>query len=124
MWIQSLPTKWGAEDPSGGALARTPLLDGRNLRPNDVASLFATGLGPTACDYPEGEIVPAASQTRDTPKVSLGGLPATVLYSGLVSLGLYQLKIRIPNVATGEQALIMRIAGITSLDRVSLLISQ
>lgn len=60
----------------------------RPARAGEVIVIYANGLGP----------VTAAATTLEMPEVTVGGLPAEVLYSGLAPgfVGLYQLNIRLP----------------------------
>jgi uncharacterized protein (TIGR03437 family) len=56
--------------------------------------------------------------TQDTLTVKIGGVPATVGFSGLSpgSVGLYQVNVTLPaNAPTGSQDLIVSIGGATSI---------
>jgi uncharacterized protein (TIGR03437 family) len=108
---------------SDGVLARTPSINGRSLRPGDVVSLYVTGLGPTSPAYRPGEIVPVPLAAANQVRVTLGGVPATVQYAGLIYAGLYQINVKIPAVAVGEQALSIEVGQAKSPTGVSLLVS-
>jgi uncharacterized protein (TIGR03437 family) len=63
--------------------------------------LWGTGFGATDPPVPAGTVVNGAPATVNTPTVSVGGV-ATEVVSALLttgSAGLYQLTIRIPDVA-------------------------
>jgi uncharacterized protein (TIGR03437 family) len=87
--------------------------------------IFMNGLGPVDQQPPTGEPTPYPAPTSDglvhtldTPTVSIGGVPATVFFSGLTpgSVGLYQIDATLPaNTPTGSQSLIVSIGGATSI---------
>jgi uncharacterized protein (TIGR03437 family) len=87
--------------------------------------LWMNGLGPVNQQPPSGEPTPFPAQTSDqlvhtldTPTVSIGGVPATVSFSGLSpnSVGLYQVNVTVPaNAPTGSQNLIVSIGGAASI---------
>jgi uncharacterized protein (TIGR03437 family) len=63
-------------------------------------SIYCTGLGPVT-NQPATGAAPRAgvlSQTAAQPTVSIGGVPATVLFSGLAPtfVGLYQINVQVP----------------------------
>jgi uncharacterized protein (TIGR03437 family) len=49
----------------------------------------------------------AASTLSDMVTVMLGGSPCAVLYAGLVSPGLYQVNLQIPDIPAGDQTLVV-----------------
>jgi trimeric autotransporter adhesin len=69
-----------------------------------VVQIFCTGLGPVSNQPATGAPAPSnpPAQTTTTPTVTIGGVPATVQFSGLApgTVGLYQVNILVPqNVA-------------------------
>ncbi len=66
----------------------------------DVVEIHCTGLGPVS--HPPAAVAPASdnplSETVLVPLVTIGGVPADVLFSGLVpgSAELYQVKVQVP----------------------------
>jgi uncharacterized protein (TIGR03437 family) len=93
--------------------------------PSHAIELFMNGLGPVDQQPPTGEPTPFPAQTSDglvrtldTPTVTIGGVPATVTFSGLAPdwVGLYQVNATLPaNTPTGLQDLIVSIGGATSI---------
>jgi uncharacterized protein (TIGR03437 family) len=81
--------------------------------------ILATGLGPVTTAVPTGNI-PAAgySNTTSTPTVTVGGVPAQVVFSGLINfaVGVYQINIVIqPGTPTGSAVpLQITVNGVTS----------
>jgi len=83
------------------------------------AARGVTGGGPTTPSLPIGQIAPADGSplymTTRVPTVTIGGLPATVSFSGLTPgiAGEYQANVTIPaTVAAGDQVpLVMSIGG-------------
>jgi len=101
-------------------------LSGRIVKPGqpahagDVISIYGTGLG--AVDYPPPTGFPAGTnplaRTTSTPSVMIGGVPSTVLFSGLApgDIGVYQLNVQVPQGITAGDAdpLVVSIGGVTS----------
>jgi uncharacterized protein (TIGR03437 family) len=92
----------------GTALATRP------ARPGEILVLYATGLGPTDPPVTPGLVFSGAARTTDPVAVTLGGMDAPVAFAGLVSPGLYQLNATVPNVAPGDQALLIKANGVSS----------
>lgn len=80
----------------------------------DYLTLWATGLGAVESSVETGAPATAALRTRVVPKVTVGGVPATVLYSGLAPgfVGLYQINIQVPdNAPSGNASLVLSMGG-------------
>jgi uncharacterized protein (TIGR03437 family) len=92
----------------GTALATRP------ARPGEILVLYATGLGPTDPPVTPGLVFSGAARTTDPVAVTVGGMDAPVAFAGLVSPGLYQLNATVPNVAPGDQALLIKANGVSS----------
>jgi uncharacterized protein (TIGR03437 family) len=73
--------------------------------PGDYLILYLVGMGQTDNPVASGAATPLAplSQVTSPPVVTLGGVPATVLFAGLTPgwAGLYQVNIQVPNVTAG-----------------------
>lgn len=81
-----------------GELLNSP---GLGALPGDYITIWCTGLGDVTNRPPAGAAPPSGppySQTIQTPTVIIGGVPATVLYSGLAPgfVGLYQVNVQVP----------------------------
>lgn len=89
------------------------------LRPNEIAVIYATGLGPVtplavAGSPASGTVI---SQTSSTPTVDIGGVQGEVLFAGLTPgfVGLYQINVRLPSfVPKGVQVPMTIAAGANS----------
>ena len=85
--------------------------------PGELVLLFGTGYGPVAPDPPAGETFTGAFPLADAAAVAIrvGGLAARVEFAGLVSPGLYQFNVRIPEAADGNHQLDSDIGGYNSI---------
>jgi len=94
-----------------GALPGYP---SRAAQAGDVIEFYGSGMGPTDPPAPNGLVL-----AQDYPAVdlaafqaSIGGIPAQVLYAGLVGAGLYQVNVQVPNGLTGgDQPVILTASG-------------
>jgi uncharacterized protein (TIGR03437 family) len=80
-------------------------------KPGETVQLYGNGFGPT-----NAQIISGSSQQSGTlsplPTVTIGGLPATVSFAGLISPGLYQLNIVVPaNAPGGDQPVTLTYGG-------------
>jgi uncharacterized protein (TIGR03437 family) len=83
----------------------------RPARAGETIVLYATGLGPTNPAVPAGVAFSGAARTIDPVSVVIGGLKATVAFSGLVSPGLYQVNVVVPNGLDKESPLTLEVGG-------------
>jgi uncharacterized protein (TIGR03437 family) len=95
----------------------------RPARAGDVVELYGVGFGPTVRTAPAGQVPVSASATTTPVRVTIGGIPATVLFSGTTLAGLYQLNVVIPpNSGTGDQQLVATVGGVQTPGKVFLTI--
>jgi len=84
----------------------------------DVIVVYATGLGPVSIPQPTGVLTPVVlSTTPQTPNVTIGNVPAQVLFSGLTpgTAGVYQINLVVPSgVPAGTAPLVVNIGGESS----------
>jgi uncharacterized protein (TIGR03437 family) len=107
---------------TGGALA-APLgmfSGSRPVRRGEFIAIFATGLGDVTNTPATGFPATAdpLSETTTEPEVTIGGVTATVTFSGLAPtfVGLYQVNVEIPESAPSGDAIevVITIAGVQS----------
>jgi uncharacterized protein (TIGR03437 family) len=104
-----IPTDCMANDINAASICGQPAVAG------DYLALYATGLGkatpngdPNGTQLTTGQLPPADGsvlyETVVTPTITVGGLPATVLFSGLTpgASGLYQINFQVPAGITGD----------------------
>ena len=83
--------------------------------PGDAVALFGTGFGPTSPSVSGGAVFTGAYPTNNAVTVTIGGLPAPVLWAGLVGPGLYQINVTIPSaLADGDHAVVATVSGVTT----------
>jgi uncharacterized protein (TIGR03437 family) len=71
-------------------------------------------MGPTNPAAPDGVVFTTAYEAADLTAFSatIGGLPATVQWAGLVGAGLYQVNVQVPAGLTGgNQPLVVTVSG-------------
>ena len=83
----------------------------RPISPGEVVTLYATGLGSTNPQYPDGQTISRPAQLSAPSSVLIGGVSAAVQFSGIVGAGLYQINATVPNVSGGDQPLAVVING-------------
>lgn len=115
-------TQDAATPPKGAVLnqnfslntAQNPALRG------DVIQLYGSGPGPFANPIVDGAGAPGnpLNTTRSTPQVFIGGVPATVEFSGLTptAAALWQINVRVPNqlFITGRVPVVVFMDGVDS----------
>jgi uncharacterized protein (TIGR03437 family) len=87
----------------------------RPAKPGDTISLYGTGFGPTTAplnpELAQSVAIPLAHTGGDITlplcTVTIGGQPAQAQFAGLVSPGLYQVNVVVPQVPNGDQAVAM-----------------
>jgi uncharacterized protein (TIGR03437 family) len=107
-----------AHNLDGAYLAKANIVSGLNTRParpDEVFTMYATGLGPTNPPTPADFILAAPAPTLNRVTVRIANLNAEVLWSGKIGSGLYQLNVRVPSAApSGEQPLVIEEGGYPS----------
>jgi uncharacterized protein (TIGR03437 family) len=82
-------------------------------KPGDTILLYGTGFGPTTPPEPIGQLVtPAPLASRVT--VRIGGLAASTSFSGLVSPGLYQFNVVVPDAPDGDRPVWVEVGAAVS----------
>lgn len=95
--------------PSGAI----PGLTSRPARSGDTIVLYGVGFGPVVPAIPAGQLVQQSNGLASRFQVSVGGIPATTIYSGLAPdfTGLYQFNLVVPNVAASNAVPLTFIVG-------------
>ncbi|MCB1018398.1 MAG: hypothetical protein KDC27_00650 [Acidobacteria bacterium] len=102
---------------NGTGLAETGYTVSAAVAQGEVLALYGTGFGPTSSTETVGTVFSGAYQTDNEVTVTIGGMVADVLWSGLVGPGLYQINVRIPaSLADGDHAVVAMVGGVTSQD--------
>jgi uncharacterized protein (TIGR03437 family) len=94
-----------------GALAG---VNSRPARSGDELELFAEGLGPTAMPYPVGQVLTQPYPVADLSQVqvTVDNLPAVVQFAGMTFAGVFQVNIRVPELArVGDLPVVMTVDG-------------
>jgi uncharacterized protein (TIGR03437 family) len=91
----------------------------RPVKPGETLILYGVGFGPTNPPVSAGNAFSGAALTTNAVAVTIGGVPATVLFSGITSAGLYQFNVVVPNAGSGDQPLQASVAGVQSSGGVS-----
>ncbi len=112
---------------AGGVYAGPPGVFGsaaavRAPLPNDPVLLFGNGFGKTNPARPTSDLVlsPAPLEGAGALKLTVGGASARVDFAGLISSGLQQFNIVVPQVAPGEQLLAGELNGVRSQENLFL----
>jgi uncharacterized protein (TIGR03437 family) len=109
-----------AAEHANGAIAGPPsLATGLTTTPYNAGEtmvLYGTGFGPTNPLAAAGQLLTTALPAAVAPTVTVGGLPATVSFSGLVGPGLYQLNVVLPaGTATGATGATAAVAVVATV---------
>ena len=84
----------------------------------EVITLYATGLGETNPQYPDGQIIQTALPLVPAPHITIGGVAATVMYAGLVEAGVYQINVMVPPLPSGDALLVLSTEGFSAPSQV------
>ncbi|MDQ1472937.1 MAG: hypothetical protein QOJ99_4417 [Bryobacterales bacterium] len=100
---------------NGTSAAETGFTSSAAIGQGDILALYGTGFGPTYSDVPTGIVSTGAYPTTNQVTVTVGGVPAEVLWSGLVGAGLYQINVRVPaSLPDGDQPVIASVSGLNT----------
>ena len=91
----------------------------RPAKPGEVVLLYGTGFGPTTPPVDPSVVFTGAAPTTSLAKLTIGGQPATVEFSGLSGAGLYQINAVVPSSLTaGDQAVVATVNGVGTTQKV------
>lgn len=90
-------------------------INSRPARPGDTVTLYGVGFGPVTPSIPAGQLVQQSNSLALPFQISIGGVPAGVVYDGLAPqfTGLYQLNLTVPQIPAGDAALTFTLNGTT-----------
>ena len=84
----------------------TPVVAGETI------ALYGNGFGATSPAAPNGSAVTAPLPLATKPAITIGGVPATVTFAGLVGPGVYQVDVTVPgSLTTGDAAVVATANG-------------
>jgi uncharacterized protein (TIGR03437 family) len=110
--------KYAVAQHANGTIVGAATLVANNstpVAPGETIALFATGLGNTIPAFPSGQIITAAAPLAVPVTVTIGGIPASVAFAGLVEAGVYQVNAMVPVTAlSGDNAITVQVGGYTS----------
>ncbi|MCC7175878.1 MAG: S8 family serine peptidase [Bryobacterales bacterium] len=108
-----------AVHPDGAYLGKPglyPALTMRPAKPGDIVLLYGTGFGPVKPPTPASDLVAQPGQLTTMPvTVRIGGVVADVAWAGLVSSGLYQFNVTIPDLPDGDHPVVVEVGGVQTL---------
>ena len=111
---QSATTTYVAAIHLDGTLVGPAGPSSRPAVPGELIEIYGTGFGPTNPVTPTSQLVSQAAQLSVPAQVTIGGVNAQVLWAGIVSSGLYQLNVAIPNVTSGDVPVQTSVGGFQS----------
>lgn len=83
-------------------------------KPGDFVALYVTGLGPTDPPVSAGRLLQAPAPVTNQVSVTVSGKAANVVFAGLVTPGLYQVNIAVPDVPDGDNLVNLQIGTVPS----------
>jgi uncharacterized protein (TIGR03437 family) len=87
---------------------------GRVARPGDTLAIYGTGFGAARTPPQPGRIVtePSPLQHAASARVTIGGVPASVVFIGLSGTGLNQFNVVVPELPSGIHAVELTVDGV------------
>ncbi len=107
-----------------GAANLLPGVTTTPAKPGETILLYGTGFGPTNPPLSTAQLVTAAEPLANSVQISIGGLAATASFAGLVSPGLYQFNVTVPNLPNGDAAVLATIGGVATETGLSVTVQQ
>jgi uncharacterized protein (TIGR03437 family) len=91
-------------------------------QPGEVVLLYGTGFGPTNPALPTANLVTTSEPLANTVQITIGGVTANAIFSGLTESGLYQFDVTVPSLPSGDAAVTASIGGVETQSGVSITI--
>ncbi|MFN0101094.1 MAG: IPT/TIG domain-containing protein [Bryobacteraceae bacterium] len=110
-------------------IGRPGMVTGLNFvaaNPGATVSIYALGCGPTTPVTQAGVIAAQASPVALPIELRIGGVPANITFAGVVSntIGLYQINVVVPNVASGDQPVELTVDGVKNNQNLTIIVGQ
>ena len=105
-----------ARHPDESLMGPTTLYPGLTTpaKPGEVVALFASGFGQTNPPIANGAVSQYANLSP-TPVVKIGGVVAEVQFAGVVSPGLYQFSVKVPDATpNGDNSVVITYQGLST----------
>jgi uncharacterized protein (TIGR03437 family) len=80
----------------------------------ETVVLYGVGFGPTSPTVPAGQAYSGAAYAVTVPNISIGDIPATVTFAGIVQAGLYQFNVVVPDAGSGDAILFATVNGFSA----------
>ena len=99
----------------GALLGPASLITGANTipaRPGDNVLLYGTGFSPTSPASAPNQVIATPLSTTNPVKVQIHNQLVPVAFAGLVSPGLYQFNITVPDLPNGDYPVTAEVAGV------------
>jgi uncharacterized protein (TIGR03437 family) len=93
-------------------------------KPGEIILLYGAGFGPATPPQPSEQQVTTAAPLANNVQIAIGGLAASVEFSGLVQSGLYQFNVTVPNLPNGDATVVATIGGVPTQTGVSLTVQR
>jgi uncharacterized protein (TIGR03437 family) len=98
---------------AGAALVRQGI-PGTPAKPGEIIVLFGTGFGNTQPSISATALVPAPLPLvrPEDLRVRIGGLDAAIVFAGLISPGVYQFNVVVPQIDDGDKPVVAELRGL------------
>ena len=88
----------------------------------EVVTIYASGLGDTNPQYGEGRVIEQPLRLSGMPQVQVGGRNADVQSAMLISAGVYQLTVKLPDTLTaGDVPVVLTMGGARTQENAAIL---
>jgi uncharacterized protein (TIGR03437 family) len=86
----------------------------------ETVVLYGVGFGPTSPTVPAGQTYSGTAYAVTVPNISIGDIPATVTFAGIVQAGLYQFNVVVPDAGSGDAILFATVNGFSAQSKLYL----
>ena len=111
----------------GAYLGPVGLIEGLTTvaaKPGDNILLFGTGFGPTNPATDPSELAKSPAPTANTVRIQIHTQQASVAFAGLISPGLYQFNVTVPDLADGDYPVTAEVNGVRTTKIVKVRIAR